>query len=115
MPVRNPDTLRERLNALHDTSGLSWRKIAALDEFAGISAGTLCSIANGWEPAGAELRHALGLPATVPVIPVNGAVIPPRTQVHHADECVDCARPFVSNHPRRQRCFICSPFRGKRR
>ena len=41
------DILRERLRSLHDTSGLSWRKIAEIPEFKGVPAGTLCAIAKG--------------------------------------------------------------------
>jgi hypothetical protein len=26
-----------------------------------------------------------------------------------------CGQPFISNHPRRRKCFICSKYRGKRR
>lgn len=69
---------------------------------------------KGWEPTGAELRQKLGLPAIVPVIPVNGTVIPAGSQVHHADYCVKCSRPYISNHPLRRRCFVCSPYRGKK-
>jgi hypothetical protein len=52
---------RERLNLLHD-EGMSWRQIAALPEFEGIPAGTLCSIAKGdFEPRANEVRRRLGL------------------------------------------------------
>lgn len=64
--VQSLDTVRERLNHLHDTVGLSWRKIAALDEFTnkdgvGIPPGTLCAIAKGREPKKNEHRRILGL------------------------------------------------------
>jgi len=64
-------TLRERLNALHDTSGLSWREIAARPEFAGVSHGTLRAIAvDGRDPISPQMRRWLRLPPRpVPVVP----------------------------------------------
>lgn len=59
------DIIRERLNHLHDTEGLSWRKIAALDEYKGIPAGSLCSYAYGREPKKLEHRRILGLPMVI--------------------------------------------------
>ena len=54
---------RERLNKLHNEDGISWRAIAALDEFKdrGIPAGSLCSFAGGWEPRTDEARKRFGL------------------------------------------------------
>lgn len=55
------DTVRERLNHLHDSLDMSWRRIADLEEYKGIPAGTLCSFAAGWEPKGYKSRMAFGL------------------------------------------------------
>lgn len=64
--------LQERLNELHDTSGLSWREIAARDEFCGISFATLQAIAKGREPHDPRTRRKLGLPPrAVPVMPCD--------------------------------------------
>ena len=52
--------MRERLNKLHD-DGLSWRKIAQMDEFKDIPAGSLCSYAGGWEPRTKKARQQFGL------------------------------------------------------
>jgi len=60
--VQPLDMIRERLRHLHDTQALSWRKIAALDDYMGIPAGSLCSIAGGREPKNLEHRMILGLP-----------------------------------------------------
>ena len=60
--------MRERLNKLHDEENLSWRKIAQMDEYKGIPAGSLCSFAGGWEPRTDETRKKFGLP-TVEMIP----------------------------------------------
>lgn len=59
--VQSLDMARERLSRLHDIGGLSWRKIAALDEYKGIPPGTLCAIAKGREPKNNEHRRILGL------------------------------------------------------
>lgn len=66
-------TLRERLNALHDTSGLSWREIASQREFEGISHSTLRAIAvDGRDPISPQLRRWLRLPPRpVPVMPCD--------------------------------------------
>jgi hypothetical protein len=64
------DTIQARLNRLHDSGSLSWRKIAALPDYQGIPAGTLCAIAKGREPKKKEHRKMLGLPpAAVEVDP----------------------------------------------
>ena len=69
-PVHALYGLRTRLNELHDASGLSWRQIAARDEFRGISFATLRGIANGRDPLNPRHRRMLGLPPrAVPVVP----------------------------------------------
>lgn len=45
--VRTSDIVRAELKALHDTNGLSWRKIAILPQYKGIPPGTLNSIYKG--------------------------------------------------------------------
>jgi len=67
------------LKSLHDTDGLSWPKIAALDEN-GPPPGTLHRIANdGYEPK--KWREYFGLPVldVAPVCSVHGVV-----------HCYDC-------------------------
>lgn len=72
-PVQTLYGLQERLNALHDTSGLSWRQIASQPEFKGISHSTLRAIAvDGRDPVSPRHRRILGLPPrAVPVIPCD--------------------------------------------
>ena len=65
--VRALDIARERLNRLHDIPGNSWRKIALLDAYIGIPAGSLCSIAKGREPKNLEHRRILGLPLVIEI------------------------------------------------
>ncbi len=71
--VQTLDTLRTRLNHLHDRCGLSWRKIASQAEFAGVSHSTLRAIAvDGRDPISPQLRRWLRLPPRpVPVMPCD--------------------------------------------
>jgi hypothetical protein len=86
----------------------SWRKTAAP---LGINAAMARLIANGYEP-GRKIRKRLDLQPTAMVVVVgNGADIPDGTQVIRATQC-ECGQWFISNHPRRRKCFICSPYRA---
>ena|SRR3990167_5569303 len=63
--VRNPDIVSKELRSLKGTTGLTWRKIALLDDYSPIPAGTLSTIAkDGYIPRKWRLR--LGLPALAP-------------------------------------------------
>jgi hypothetical protein len=99
------------LNYLHGTQHLPFRKIALLGEFEGIPAGTLCAIAKG-EKVPDKWRRRLGLTLTATVYVIGGSVIPPGAQVISASLC-ECGQPYISNHPARKKCFICSPFRKR--
>jgi hypothetical protein len=46
------------------------------------------------------------------VVIIGGGSVPPGSQVISAQVC-ECGQWFISNHPRRQKCFICSPFKRK--
>jgi len=61
--VQSLDMVQEELNRLHLVEHLSWRKIASLEPFLGIPAGTLCAIAKGREPRDSEHRRILKMPA----------------------------------------------------
>ena len=88
MTVTTRDIVRERLKSLHDTSGLTWREIAARDEYGGIPPGTLCAIAKGTRLPRCHLVK-LGLPLpSARVIPVAG-VVPDGTQVIRVDQLVE--------------------------
>jgi hypothetical protein len=76
------DTLKKRLNYLHGIDKVSYRKIALLDEFYGVPAGTLCDMAKGKEPRSPHLRARLGLPALVSLPPC-----PKCGEVHLAKTC----------------------------
>ena len=106
--VRNPDTKQDELKYLNGTSMLSWRQIARLDEYSGIPPGTLCTYAKtGYLPN--RYRQRLGLPAVASVAPVMEP-IPNGAQALFALRC-ECGRWYISNHPRRKRCFVCSPYK----
>ena len=55
------DTLQSRLICLHDTKHMTWREIAAMEEFGGVAAGTLCSISKGYMPKKLTVRRKLGI------------------------------------------------------
>ena len=88
----------------------SWQKVG---DCYGINKATARLVANGYEP-GKKVRRLLGLPeeARVNVVVIYGEV-PPGAQVISAQLCIACRRAFIPNHPRRKRCFICSPFRRR--
>lgn len=65
MPVQPLDNAKDRLRFLRCQIGLTWREIAAMDEFKGIPPGTLCSFYNGREPKKPEHRRILGLPEII--------------------------------------------------
>jgi len=108
--------VQERLHALHGADGLSWRSIAQLDDYQGISPATLSAVARGRDPRRSpQVREKLGLPgsdAFVEVLSVSGGVAPGSSVLGPSRRCIRCGAPFVSNHPRRRRCFACSKPRG---
>jgi len=67
MGVQGQDIIRERLNRLHDIDGLSWRRIALLDAYSGIPAGSLCSYARGRTVKNLEHRRIFGLPLIIEI------------------------------------------------
>ena len=112
MGVTNRNRIREHLNYLHDISRLSWRKIAQENKYRGIPARTLHRMATtNYVPD--KWRQKLGLPGVSKVEMINGR-IPVGSQSLGARQCV-CGMWFISNHPRRKHCFMCSPYRGKQR
>lgn len=69
-------------------------------------------LANGYNP-GKKIRQILNLPDVAEVVVVFG-VVPNGTQAIKADQC-PCGQWFISNHPRRKKCFKCSPYRKSMR
>ena len=57
MPPRSDEAVRDMLNILRDTSGLSWDKMGVM---LGVPGGTLWDIANG-KPVPRKWRRRLGL------------------------------------------------------
>lgn len=86
----------------------SWQKTC---ESYGINKAMARMIALGYQP-GKKIRKVLDLPEIAQVIALAGSV-PNGTQVIMASRC-ECGQYFVSNHPRRQKCFICSPYRKRK-
>ncbi|MDI6770108.1 MAG: hypothetical protein QMD04_10605 [Anaerolineales bacterium] len=99
------DTLRQNLQ--NDYSSLSsWRRVGKIY---GITAAMARLIAHGYSP-GRRVRSQLGLPQLSTVIKITGGEVPNGSQVIGAS-CCACGQWFISNHPRRRKCFICSPYR----
>jgi len=77
-----------------------------------VSRALLWKIINtDYEPKRFDIREKFGLPEESAVVSVNGRV-PGGSITLGAHQC-ECGQYFISNHPRRQKCFICSPYRGK--
>ncbi len=108
MPVRNAYTVLETIKVLRETHGMSWREISQDTRFGGISFATLNAIYRGRNPS-KKTRAMLGLPDEARVVVVYGE-IPDGTQAIRADRCA-CGQWYISNHPRRRKCFQCSPYR----
>jgi hypothetical protein len=89
--------------------GNSWRKIAVQH---GLHPNMARLIANGHEP-GNRIREKLKLPPIAEVVSLNEG-FKDGSQVIGAVECCVCGQWFVSNHPKRKRCFICTPFRSRK-
>lgn len=68
----------------------------------------------GYEPKRKMMRSALGLSVSSEVVVVNGQV-ENGSETLGSEKCKVCGSPFISNHWARQKCFRCSPYRGKRR
>jgi hypothetical protein len=77
----------------------------------GISKGAAFRIGKGLEP-GNKVRKMLNLPIAATVVVIGSGKIPDGAQVIRADLC-ECGQWFVSNHPSRKRCFVCSPYKRK--
>lgn len=91
--LQPPDTYRVIADSLRISPALVWK------------------IERGHEPTDPAIRARLNLHATVEVVPMGGN-IRAGAQVLGSIYCNACGEPFVSNHPRRRKCFRCSPYRG---
>lgn len=100
--------LRQILIEQHLRLG-SWRRVG---DWLGISAPMARLIADKGHYPGPDICRKVGLPVAAQVVVIGGGDIPPGAQVVSALRCA-CGQWFVPNHPRRRRCFICSPFRGR--
>lgn len=104
------EALRREMHALHLLTR-SWREVGRK---LGISKPQAYRIAHGdYIPRSPKLCRKLGLPVlSARVRPIDGA-IPDGTQALGARSCVRCGASFISNHPRRKRCYACSRPRQK--
>jgi hypothetical protein len=107
-PTRDLEQLSREIREDHEITK-SWRKTAYKY---GIFPSMARMISLGYEP-GPRIRAKLGLPQIANVVVVEG-VVPAGSQSIAAQQC-PCGQWFISNHPRRKRCFVCSPYRKKRK
>jgi len=110
MPVTKCDTTLERFICLRDNTSLSWRTIATLSEFHRIPPGTLSAIYKTKKVPKKWYRR-FNMPPETTIVVITGEV-PAGSQAIAAQRC-ECGQHFISNHPRRRKCFICSAYRGK--
>jgi hypothetical protein len=85
----------------------SLRKIAEEDFKGQVNHATIQRILKGMFPADQITREKLGLQQIGSIVVVNG-IVPEGTQAIGANQCVNCDRWFIPNHPRRRKCFTCS-------
>jgi len=62
MAVHQLYNIRERLKQLRDELDMKWRDIGEMEEFNGVSFGTLNAIYHGRNPKATVTRRKLGLP-----------------------------------------------------
>lgn len=70
-------------------------------------------IIKGYDP-GKKIRKLLNWQPMAEVASVNGTIHQGAVSLGDR-QCVACGRWYISNHPRRRKCFICSPYKGQRR
>ncbi len=111
-----PYTWEQVLSIVRGFHDQNWslRKIARDGFQDRVTHATIQRILDGIEPTTPEVRSALGLPVYRTVIVIGGGTIPEGAQVISAEKC-ECGLFFISNHPARKKCFICSPFRRSKR
>lgn len=110
--IRNFDELLEEMTGLR-ASGWTYDRIG---KAFGIHRATAWKIINQKkDPVDPDLRKTLKLGTKTEVNfinPLRNADRAIRIDAFKIDIC-ECGQAFVSNHPRRKKCFICSPYRGK--
>ena len=90
----------------------SWRKVGKIYHLQPSMARLIAL--TSYQP-GRKVAAILGVaPRTTAHLVVIVGEIPAGTQVIQASQCTRCQAYFISNHPRRKLCFICSPFKGKK-
>ena len=89
----------------------SWERVAGRH---GITKPLAWRIAlKRYEPKRFEIRKTLGLPLVATVTPVLAA-IPYGAQALYAKLC-KCGRWFIPNSGKRQACFVCNPYRKRKK
>lgn len=104
------------IRGLNGSPKISWaqvhRSVVPAGQRDRVSVATLWKIAERppYEPKDPGIREILGLDEESLVLFLDGQRRP-RAQAVGAVRCA-CGQYFISNHPRRKRCFLCGPYRG---
>ena len=106
--VANATRIKNKLNSQHDTIGLSWHKLARIYN---IPCSTLWDIARG-KPIPSIHYLKLGLEPPEANIHIIAGIVPNGSVSLGALQC-KCGQWFISNHPCRKYCFICSPYKQR--
>lgn len=88
----------------------TWRNVA---KQYGLHPNMVRLIAYGHRP-GNKIRKKLNLPLKSEIESMDGN-IPEGSLALGAIACRKCGQSFISNHPRRRKCFICSPYRSRKK
>jgi len=88
----------------------SWRLVAQKWRS---TKGTVYRIAHGYQPKTIKLLLHFDLPLPEARVIAVAGIVPDGTQTIGALRCV-CGDWFIPNHPRRRKCFVCSPYRKRK-
>lgn len=98
--------------------GVSWRKVAVelniLTEEGNPDPGLAKRIImDGYIPSRNPTRIRLGLSPKASIVVMGDEIIHDGCQAIYERQC-ECGQYFIPNHPLRDHCFVCRPFRTRK-
>lgn len=109
-PVTTVTDTKVQLSGLYRTGRYTWQEIAEIYD---IPKATIHAFATGRRSLPIKHYAKFGIEYSGQVGSLDGD-IPDGTVSLGAMRC-QCGQWFISNHPRRRKCFVCSPYRGRKR
>jgi hypothetical protein len=89
-------------------AGQTYKEIG---ELFGVSGALIWKLFNrGIEPKKFEIRQRLGLPNVSEVLGIDRPITPGSLALG-SKNCSSCTRPFIPNDAKRDKCYLCSPYR----